>query len=70
MYTAAGGYFGRAAVVESKGVFFENAAGVSIEDIRDSIAKIKDMTGADEFPNANAEGMSRVFTRLQGAQAQ
>jgi NAD(P)-dependent dehydrogenase (short-subunit alcohol dehydrogenase family) len=70
VFTAAGGYFGRAAMVESKGAFFDNAAGVSIEDIRDSIAKIKDMTGADEFPNANAEGMSRVFTRLQGAPAQ
>jgi len=69
VFTAAGGYFGRAAMVESKGVFFDNAAGVSIEDIRDSIAKIKDITGADEFPNANAEGMSRVFTRLQGAPA-
>ncbi|MDP2674875.1 MAG: SDR family oxidoreductase [Dehalococcoidia bacterium] len=69
VFTAAGGYFGRAAMVESKGVFFDNAAGVSIEDIRDSIAKIKDISGADEFPNANAEGMSRVFTRLQGAPA-
>jgi NAD(P)-dependent dehydrogenase (short-subunit alcohol dehydrogenase family) len=69
VFTGAGGYFGRAAVVESKGVFFENAAAVTIEDVRDSIAKIKEMSGADEFPHANAEGMARVFTRLQGAPA-
>ncbi len=69
VFTAAGGYFGRAALVESKGTFFDNASQVAPEDIRDSIGKIKEMAGADEFPNANAEGMTRVFTRLQGAPA-
>ncbi len=69
VFTAAGGYFSRAAIVEGKGVFFENAGQVTPEDVRDSIGKIKEMAGADEFPNANAEGMARVFTRLQGAPA-
>lgn len=69
VFTAAGGYFGRAAVVEGQGVFFDNAAEVSIEDVRDSLDKIKDMSGANEFLNANAEGMARVFSRLQGAPA-
>ncbi|MEX0801693.1 MAG: SDR family oxidoreductase [Dehalococcoidia bacterium] len=69
VFTAAGGYFGRAAVVESKGVFFDDASKVTPEDIRDNIAKIRDLSDADEFPNANAEGMSRVFSKLQGAPA-
>ncbi len=70
MFTAAAGYFGRAALVESQGTFFEDASAVTPEDIRDSLDKIRDMTGANEFPNANAEGMARVFTRVQGAPAQ
>jgi NAD(P)-dependent dehydrogenase (short-subunit alcohol dehydrogenase family) len=70
VFTAAGGYFGRTAMVEGKGVFFDEAAKVTLEDIRDNIAKIRDLSGGDEFPNANAEGMSRVFSKLQGAPAQ
>jgi NAD(P)-dependent dehydrogenase (short-subunit alcohol dehydrogenase family) len=69
VWTAAGGYFGRAAMVESQGTFFPDAGKVTIEDVRDNLAKIKDMSGAQEFPNANAEGMTRVFSRLQGAPA-
>src|SRR3990167_9000818 len=34
VFTAAAGYFGRAATVESKGVFFDDAGKVSIEDVR------------------------------------
>ena len=70
VFTAAGGYYGRAAMVESKGAFFDDAGKVSIEDVRDSIGKIRDLSDADEFPNANAEGMARVFSKLQGAPAQ
>ena len=70
VFTAGGGYFGRAAVVEGKGVFFEGEP-VSLEQIRDALPKIKDMSGAEEFQMANAEGMARVFSRLQrGAAAQ
>ena len=70
VFTAAGGYYGRAAMVEGKGAFFDDASKVSIEDVRDSIGKIRDLSDADEFPNANAEGMARVFSKLQGAPAQ
>ena len=69
VFTAAGGYFGRAAMVEGKGVFLEHDGQISIEQVRDNLSKIRDLTGADEFPHANAEGMARVFTRLQGAPA-
>ncbi len=67
VFTAGGGYFGRAAIVESKGTFIEHDGAVSLEQIRDNLAKIKDMTGAEEFANANAEGMSRVFSHLAKA---
>ncbi len=67
IFTAGGGYFGRAAIVEGKGVFLEHDGPITIEQIRDNLAKIKDMTGAEEFPNANAEGMSRVFSHLARA---
>jgi len=70
IFTAAGGYFGRAAMVEGKGVFLD-AGHVTLEQIRDNIAGIRDLSSPDEFPNANAEGMSRVFSKLgAGAAAQ
>ena len=62
IFTAGGGYVGRAAIVESKGAILPN---LSIEDVRDNIAKITDMTGADEFTNAFDE----VSKRLQPATA-
>jgi NAD(P)-dependent dehydrogenase (short-subunit alcohol dehydrogenase family) len=68
VFTAGGGYFGRAAIVESKGVFID-AEQVTLEQIRDSLGQIKDMSGAEEFANANAEGMARVFMHLRGATA-
>jgi len=71
VFTAGGGYFGRAAIVESKGAFLDAERVPSVEEIRDNIDKIKDMTGAEEFATANAEGMARVFSHLQrGAAAQ
>jgi NAD(P)-dependent dehydrogenase (short-subunit alcohol dehydrogenase family) len=57
IFTAGGGYVGRAAIVESKGAIFSN---ISIEDVRDSLAKITDMTGAEEFSNAFDEVSKRL----------
>ena len=62
IFTAGGGYFGRAAVVEGKGAVLPNA---SLEDIRDNFAKISDLCGAEEFANAFDE----VSKRLQPATA-
>ena len=62
IFTAGGGYFGRAAVVEGKGAVLPNA---SLEDIRDNFAKISDLSGAEEFANAFDE----VSKRLQPATA-
>ncbi len=66
VWSAGGGYFGRVAVVEGKGVFLDPSGGVNIEQVRDNLGKIKDMSGAEEFANANAEGMGRIFPHLGG----
>lgn len=62
IFTAGGGYFGRAAIVEGKGVIAPNP---TIEDVRDKFSQICDMTGAEEFMNAFDE----VSKRLQPATA-
>jgi NAD(P)-dependent dehydrogenase (short-subunit alcohol dehydrogenase family) len=52
IYSAGGGYFSRAAMVEGKGVCFDPKKDVSMEDVRDALGKIADMSQAREFPNA------------------
>ena len=59
IFTAGGGYVGRAAIVESKGAVLPN---ISIEAVRDNIDKISDMTGAEEFSNAFDEVSKRLAT--------
>src|SRR5437867_1647482 len=63
IFTAGGGYVGSAAIFESKGAVL--GTGISIEDVRDNIGRISDMTGAEEFTNAFDE----VSKRLMAAQA-
>ncbi len=63
IFTAGAGYVGRAAIVESKGAILGTS--ISIENVRDNIEKISDMTGAEEFTNAFDE----VSKRLMAAQA-
>ncbi len=71
VWSAGGGYFGRVALVEGKGVALDPSGEITVEQVRDNWGKIKDMSGAEEFANANAEGMSRIFPNLQrGAPAQ
>lgn len=65
VFTAGGGYFGRAAMVEGKGTYIDADGPATLEQIRDNLDKIRDLSGAEEFPNANAEGMARVFSHLQ-----
>jgi NAD(P)-dependent dehydrogenase (short-subunit alcohol dehydrogenase family) len=65
VFSAGGGYFGRAAMVEGKGVTLDLSGPITLEDIRDNLDKIKDLSGAEEFENANAEGMGRIFANLQ-----
>jgi NAD(P)-dependent dehydrogenase (short-subunit alcohol dehydrogenase family) len=58
IFTAGGGYFGRAAIVEGKGTHIQNA---TIEDIRDNFGQITDMSGAEEFTNAFDEVQKRLM---------
>ncbi len=64
IFTAGGGYVGRAVIVESKGVFLPEP---TIEGVRDNLAKIKDMTGAEEFSNAFDEVSKRLTPHLMPA---
>jgi len=57
IFTAGGGYVGRAAIVESKGQIFPH---ITIEDVRDNLAQITDMSGAEEFTNAFDEVSKRL----------
>jgi NAD(P)-dependent dehydrogenase (short-subunit alcohol dehydrogenase family) len=57
IFTAGGGYVGRAAIVESKGAVLPN---ISIEAVRDNFSKITDMSGAEEFTNAFDEVSKRL----------
>jgi NAD(P)-dependent dehydrogenase (short-subunit alcohol dehydrogenase family) len=66
VWSAGGGYYGRVAMVEGKGVFLDPSGGVTIEQVQENWGKIKDMSGAEEFANANAEGMARIFPHLGG----
>lgn len=70
VFTAGGGHFGRAAVVEGPGTYIAGEP-PTLEQVRDSLDKIKDMTGAEEFKDVNSENLSRVMPSLQkGAGAQ
>jgi NAD(P)-dependent dehydrogenase (short-subunit alcohol dehydrogenase family) len=64
IFTAGGGYVGRAAIVESKGAVLPN---LTIEDVRDNFAKISDMTGAEEFTNAFDEVSKRLTAATAAA---
>jgi NAD(P)-dependent dehydrogenase (short-subunit alcohol dehydrogenase family) len=64
IFTAGGGYVGRAAIVESKGAVLPN---LTIEDVRDNIGKIADMTGAEEFTNAFDEVQKRLAAATGGS---
>lgn len=50
--TAGPGYFGRAAMVEGPGVFFDDPEAVSVEDIAGRIDEIASIDGAAEFEAA------------------
>jgi hypothetical protein len=58
IFTAGGGYYGRAAIVEGKGAVLPDA---SLEDIRDNFSKIADLSNAEEFTNAFDEVSKRLL---------
>ena len=62
---AGAAYFGRVAMREGKGVAFDSSKPVSIEMIRENLAKITDMTDNREFDSVNEEGMDRIFSNIK-----
>jgi NAD(P)-dependent dehydrogenase (short-subunit alcohol dehydrogenase family) len=58
IFTAGGGYVGRAAIVEGKGAVLGEP---TIEDIRDNFDRITDMSAAEEFTNAFDEVQKRLM---------
>jgi NAD(P)-dependent dehydrogenase (short-subunit alcohol dehydrogenase family) len=63
IFSAGGGHFGRAAMVEGPGTYIAGAP-PTLEQIRESFDTIKDMTGATEFKDVGAENMGRVMPSL------
>jgi len=55
IFVAGAGYFSRAMVIEGKGISLDARKGITIEDIRDRLADIKNMEGATPFNQANEE---------------
>jgi NAD(P)-dependent dehydrogenase (short-subunit alcohol dehydrogenase family) len=55
IFVAGAGYFSRAAIVEGPGVFFDDAAAVSPDDIAGKINDIVNLTGAVEYDSATAQ---------------
>ncbi len=55
IFVAGAGYFSRAAIVEGPGVFFDDAAAVTPDDIAAKIGEIASLEGAVEYDSAPAQ---------------
>jgi NAD(P)-dependent dehydrogenase (short-subunit alcohol dehydrogenase family) len=55
VFVAGAGYFSRAVMVEGPGITLDAKKGISIEDIRDRLADIKKLEGAQPFNQSNEE---------------
>jgi len=55
VFVAGAGYFSRAVMVEGPGITLDAQKGISIEDIRDRLADIKNLEGAQPFNQSNEE---------------
>jgi NAD(P)-dependent dehydrogenase (short-subunit alcohol dehydrogenase family) len=64
IFVAGAGYFSRAVMVEGPGVTLDAKKGISIEDIRDRLADIKKLEGAQPFNQSNEE-IARLSAALQ-----
>jgi len=64
IFVAGAGYFSRAAVVEGPGITLDASKGITIEDVRDRLADIKKLEGAQPFREANEE-IPRIVSALR-----
>lgn len=55
IFVAGAGYFSRAAIIEGPGVFFDDAAAVTPDDIAAKIGEIASLEGAVEYDSAPAQ---------------
>jgi len=63
VFVAGAGYFSRAVMVEGPGIILDAKKGVTIEDIRDRLADIKKLEGAQPFNQSNDE-IARLVSAL------
>jgi NAD(P)-dependent dehydrogenase (short-subunit alcohol dehydrogenase family) len=63
IFTAGAGYFSRAVLVEGPGIALDAKKGITIEDIRNRIADIKKLEGAQPFSQSNEE-IARIIAAL------
>lgn len=63
IFSAGGGYFSRAAVVEGEGVVFDPDKEITVEMVADKIDKIKSLEGAGEFSSA-MEQAGNVLSKM------
>jgi NAD(P)-dependent dehydrogenase (short-subunit alcohol dehydrogenase family) len=63
IFTAGAGYFARAVMVEGPGITLDAKKGITIENIRDRIADIKKLEGAQPFSQSNEE-VARIVSAL------
>jgi NAD(P)-dependent dehydrogenase (short-subunit alcohol dehydrogenase family) len=63
VFVAGAGYFSRAVMVEGPGIILDAKKGVTIEDIRDRLADIKKLEGAQPFTQSNEE-IARLVSAL------
>jgi NAD(P)-dependent dehydrogenase (short-subunit alcohol dehydrogenase family) len=63
VFVAGAGYFSRAVMVEGPGITLDAKKGVTIEDIRDRLADIKKLEGAQPFNQSNEE-IARLVAAL------
>lgn len=64
VFAAGAGYFSRAAMVEGPGIVLDAKKGITIEDIRDRLADIKKLEGAQPFSQAN-DAIARLISALR-----
>ncbi len=65
MYSAGGGYYSRAAIVEGPGVFLDSDNEISIEMVVEQLDKIKSLEGGREFSSA-MEQAGLILAKMNG----
>lgn len=65
MFSAGGGYFARAAIVEGEGITFDASKDITVEMIEENLGRIVNLDGAREFGSA-MEQAGIVLSKMNG----